>query len=204
MKKFLAVAAFASVLAFSSQTIFARGMGPGGGGNGFGGGPGYGPGMMFEELDLTDDQVDKIYKINMEYREKAWKDRIEHRKAIDKILTADQKKKLEDARKNRFNDGKKGDRKKKGKKDRRNDRRGMGMGPALDLSDDQLEKIHKINMEYADKFHKNRKNSDELKKLRESRIKDIEKVLTKEQLDQVNKFRKNNKGNRDCPYFPEY
>ena len=195
MKKILAVTAFAAVMAFSSQAIYARGMGGCGGGEGMG----YGPGMMFEDLNLTDEQADKIHKLNMEYRDKAWKDGTEHRKAIEKILTPDQKKKLDDARKNRNNDWKRGGGKHMGVKGYG---RGMMMGPALDLTDDQIEKIHKINIDYADKFHKNRKNTDELKKLRESRDSEIEKILTKEQLKQFKELR-DKRGNRDCPYYPE-
>jgi len=198
MKKLLTIAALAAAMAFSSQTIFARGMN----GCGYSGvGYGMGPGMMYEDLNLTDEQADKIHKLNMEYREKAWKDRVEHRKAVEKILTAEQKKKLEDARKNRGREWKKGD-KKRGKKYNRDNRRGMMMGPELDLTDEQIEKILKINSEYADKFHKNRKNADELKKLRESRDREIEKILTKEQLEKVKDFR-GKRGYGYCPYFPE-
>lgn len=198
MKKLLTIAALAAAVTFSSQIIYARGMN----GYGYSGAAcGMGPGMMFECLDLTDEQADKIHRLNMEYREKAWKDRIEHRKAVEKILTPEQKKKLEDARKNRGRDWNKGN-KKKGNKYNRDDRRGM-MGPGLDLTDEQIEKIHKINSEYADKFHKNRKNADELKKLRESRDREIEKVLTKEQLEKVKDFR-GKRGYGSCPYLPEY
>ena len=198
MKKFLTIAALAAGLAFSSQAIYAQGLG----GCGGGGGMGYGPGMMYDNLNLTDEQADKLYKLDREYREKARKDREEYRKAIDKILTPEQKKKIEDARNERhgrmMNGGKHG-----GKKYGDGDGRGMMMWPVLNLTDDQIEKIHKINMDYADKFHKNRKNADEVKKLRESRDKEIEKILTKEQLEQLKKFRENNTG-RNCPYFPEY
>ncbi|HPS58552.1 MAG TPA: hypothetical protein PK514_10650 [Spirochaetota bacterium] len=202
MKKLLTITATAAAVAILSTGLYARGMG----GEGFCGGPGngmgYGPGMMFEDLNLTDEQSDKIHKVNMEYREKAWKDRNEHRKAIEKILTPEQKKKLEDARKNRSRDWKKGDGKHNGKRDDKDYGRGMMMGPALDLTDDQIEKIHKINMDYEDKFYKNRKNADELKKLRESRDKDIEKIFTKEQIEQLKEFR-DKRGNKDCPYYPE-
>jgi Spy/CpxP family protein refolding chaperone len=199
MKKLLTIAALAAAVTFSSQIIYARGM------NGYGysgAGCGMGPGMMFECLDLTDEQADKIHKLNKEYREKAWKDRVEHRKAVEKILTPEQKKKREDARKNRGRDWKKGS-KKKGNKYNRDDRRGLMMGPGLDLTDEQIEKIHKINSEYADKFHRNRKNADELKKLRESRDREIEKVLTKEQLEKVKDFR-GKRGYGSCPYLLEY
>lgn len=199
MKKFLSIAALVAGIAFSSQVLYAQGMGPGGCGGA--GGMGYGPGIMYEDLNLTDEQADKIYKLDREFREKVWKDMPEHRKAIDKILTPEQKKKLEDARKEHFKRMSEGG-KHRGKKYGNNDGRGMMVGPALDLTDDQIEKIHKINMDYADKFHKNRKNADELKKLRDSRDKEIESVLTKEQLEQLKKIREK-QGDRYCPYFPE-
>lgn len=202
MKKLLAISAAVAAVAILSTGLYARGMGGGYcGGPGAGYGMGFGPGMMYEDLNLTDEQLDKIHKLNMEYREKAWKERDTHRKAIEKILTPEQKKKLEDAKKDRRNNWK-NEGKRKRMHDRYGDGRGMMMGAALDLSDEQIEKIHKINMEYADKFYKNRKNTDELKKLRESRDKDIEKILTKEQLEQFRELR-DNRGYRDCPYYPE-
>jgi Spy/CpxP family protein refolding chaperone len=198
MKKLLTVAAVTAAFALSSLTLYAQGMG-GCGGPGEGMGPGMGFLFMMEkELNLTDDQMDKIHKADMEFRDRQYQNMRDHRKAIDKILTDDQKKKLDDLRKK--GPARDGKRDGKGKYHDKEGKRGF-MQPGLDLTDDQVDKIHKINMDYADKFHKNRKNADELKKLRESRDKEIEKVLTKEQLEKIKEFRK--KSGRDCPYFPD-
>lgn len=206
MKKILTTAALAAVLALSSQGLFARGMGDRGCGDGDRCmGPGMGMNhlaMMEEYLNLTDEQADKIHKIDMEFRDKQYKSMKEHRKAIEAVLTDEQKKKMDDMWKN-------GPGKDRGDGDRRHDRKGkhnrddrpMMMHKLLDLTDDQVDKIHKINMEYADRFHKNRKNPDEIKKLQKSRIKDIEKVLTKEQMKKLEELREDKDGMRDCPLF---
>jgi len=196
MKKLATITALAAVLALGSAGLYARGGGPGFDGHG----TGYGPFMISEELKLTDEQADRIHKINMEYREKAWKDRVEHRKAIDKVLTDEQKKKLAEMKKKRPE-------KRADRKGRHHDKKGHIEGPGhmgfiyaeLELTDDQMDKIHRINMEYADRFHKNRNNPDGIKKLRDSREKDIEKIMTKEQLKKIKEFREK----RGCPYFPE-
>lgn len=201
MKKLLTVASFAAIMAFTSQMLYARG-GMGDRGPGDCMGPGMGMNhieMMEKYIDLTDEQADKIHKLDMEFREKAYQSRKDYMNAVDKILTAEQKKKLEEQmmkdHKARMNDRHKDN----DKKDRP-----MKMLPKeLNLTTEQIDKIHKTNMEYADKFHKNRKNNDEIKKLAENRNKDIEKVLTEEQIKKLKEFRNNNKGMRDCPFFPE-
>ncbi len=88
------------------------GGGPGGPGMGMGGGPGFHMGgQMFHHLDrmqyflgLTDKQVEKIFNINKDYMEKFFKNRKNfdaiqklresQRKDIESVLTAEQKKKL--------------------------------------------------------------------------------------------------------------
>lgn len=197
MKKLFFITATAAAIGLGSLSLYAQGMG-----NGGCGGPGIGPGMglnhlliLEKELNLTDDQADKIHKADMEFREKEYQLRRDHRNAIDKILTDDQKKKLAEMRKQGPDRGKKGKGKNKDMK------AGRYMWPALELTDDQADRIHSINMDYADKFHKNRKNPDELKKLMESREKEIEKVLTKEQIEKFRDFRGKSKGY--CPFFPD-
>ncbi len=74
---------------------------------------------------------------------------------------------------------------------------GYGAGPGyhgmmsdrLDLTDAQEQKIHRINKDYADKFFNARKDRDAFEKLRENHRKDVEKVLTKEQLEKLKDFR---------------
>jgi len=74
---------------------------------------------------------------------------------------------------------------------------GYGAGPGhhgmmsdrLDLTDAQEQKIHRINKDYADKFFNARKDRDAFEKVRENHRKDVEKVLTKEQLEKLNDFR---------------
>lgn len=67
-----------------------------------------------ESLDLTEDQVKKIFDIGTEYREKYFENRnnpeeikalrVEHRKAIEEVLTESQKEKFNNyyARKDKF------------------------------------------------------------------------------------------------------
>ena len=95
----------------------ARGMGTGPGG-GICGGPGMGMGQPFHHLDrmqyflgLSDEQVDKIYKIDRDYQDRYYQNRKnhdavqklreEHSKAILNVLTKEQKQKWEDFKKNR-------------------------------------------------------------------------------------------------------
>ncbi len=49
------------------------------------------------------------------------------------------------------------------------------------LTEKQIEKIHKINSEYREKFFKNRNNPDKLNTLREEQRKEIDSVLTDKQ-----------------------
>ncbi len=54
----------------------------------------------------------------------------------------------------------------------------------LGLTENQREKIHRINSRYREKFFQNRNNRDKLYTLREEQRKEIESVLTKEQKEQ--------------------
>jgi len=121
MKKALTILSIAAILAVAgTSSLMARGMGTGhGGGPGGGicGGPGMGMGQPFHHLDrmqyflgLSDEQVDKIYKIDREYQDKYYQNRknhdavqklrTEHSKAILNVLTKEQKEKWEDFKKN--------------------------------------------------------------------------------------------------------
>ena len=113
MRKAIITLSVITVMAFAAAEAFSQGWGRG---NGFCNGPGYGrgygyrggPGMsgrnidsMKYELDLTDNQIKKIFKLGSEFRGKYFENRnnrdkiqslrIEHRKAIENVLTAKQK-----------------------------------------------------------------------------------------------------------------
>ncbi len=93
----------AAVLVFTAPSVFARGNGQG---QAFerGAGPHMMQGQRFRDLDLSEAQQDKIFKISQEYRQKMYdsrKDpvkraelRAEHFKAVYAVLTAEQKAKL--------------------------------------------------------------------------------------------------------------
>lgn len=114
----------AGILAAASIQVFAQGWGPGYGrgwmhnGYGYGHGwmhNGYGPGYIHggygnidflkAELNLTDQQTEKIVKLESEFRNQYYKNRYDgdkiaalrenHRKEIEKVLTDEQKKKFD-------------------------------------------------------------------------------------------------------------
>lgn len=61
----------------------------------------------------------------------------------------------------------------------------------LGLSDEQADKIYKIDRDYSDRYYQNRKNYDAIEKLREEHKKAILKVLTKEQKEKWEDFIEN-------------
>ncbi len=192
----------------AGSALMARGMwggngGCGGPGYGMGGGPGFGMGMMADDLKLTEEQELKIHKINKDFADKFFearrdrdaldKVRENHRKEIEKVLTKEQLDKAKEFR---------GPHKGRGKGMMGNGdwRPGM-MHDYLKLTDEQAEKIHKINRDFHDKMFQNRKNQDEAEKLRDAHRKEIEKVLTKEQLEKFKEFRTNHRDMGYCPGF---
>lgn len=209
MKKIMLSIIALLLVAGGGSALMARGMmggntgGCGGPGYGMDGGPGFGMGMMYNDLKLTDDQELKIHKINKDYADKffeARKDRDafekvreSHRKEVEKVLTKEQLEKLNEYRGPHHGKGKRmmGD---------GNWRPGM-MHDYLKLTDDQAQKIHKINMDFHEKMFQSRNNPDELGKLRESHRKEIEKVLTKEQVEKLKDFRDHHRGMEGCPGF---
>jgi Spy/CpxP family protein refolding chaperone len=124
-KVLFTILALASVLA--TATVYAQGWGRdgdegyrGGRGRGCGNGFGYGYGRggfarldaMKEDLGLTDQQVKQIFDLGTKFREKAFENRkdinkldelrIEHRKAIEGVLTKDQLEKFNKIRNERY------------------------------------------------------------------------------------------------------
>lgn len=195
------------IVAGTGSALLARGMGYNGGGcpgygMGYNGGPGYN-GMMPGRLNLTEDQELKIHKINKDFadrffearkdREAFDKVRENHRKEIEKVLTKEQLEKVKEFRGPHHGRG-------KGMMRDGDWKPGM-MHSYLNLTDEQAEKIHRLNMDFHDRMFQSRKNSDELDKLRESHRKEFEKILTKEQVDKLKDFQKNHRGMGGCPGF---
>ncbi len=125
MKKSIIAVAILSILSLGGASVYAWGWGPGscrGQGPGWGQGPagGHGHGFsrlyfMKDYLGLSEEQLDKIAKIDSEYRYQYFKNRntsdkfdalrSEHRKAVESVLTDTQKKKWDEFYKNRANRG---------------------------------------------------------------------------------------------------
>ncbi|PKL17278.1 MAG: hypothetical protein CVV49_11955 [Spirochaetae bacterium HGW-Spirochaetae-5] len=61
----------------------------------------------------------------------------------------------------------------------------------FDLTNAQVDQIYKIDKDYMDKFHQNRKDADKIKDLREKHRSEIESILTPEQKVRWNEFSKN-------------
>jgi Spy/CpxP family protein refolding chaperone len=59
----------------------------------------------------------------------------------------------------------------------------------LGLTEEQIEKIHKINTKYREKFFRNRNNSEKHYSLRNEQRKEIESVLTKKQKEKFSDTR---------------
>jgi Spy/CpxP family protein refolding chaperone len=137
MKKGILTLAVVTLISITAAEAYSQGYGRGGRR-----GPGHGPGfhggcgmgkyvMMKEELGLTEKQVEKIFRIDTTYREKYFKNRtnrtkimeirVEHRKAIESVLTKKQKEK--------FNSFKRPGRRGYGKGPGRGQGRGPGYGP---------------------------------------------------------------------------
>jgi len=213
MKKIFFAALTLLLLSFSASSLYAQGMG-GCGEKGMPMGmqkPFHHLEMMQYMLDLTNAQVDKLYKIDKDYMDKFYQNRNDadkikdlkekQRAEIESILTAEQKTKWNEFKENHpmMKDGKQG----KGMQNKDCGRPGaMGTGgmPAghfimiqkdLGLSNDQLDKIYKIQKDYMDKFYQNRNDGDRVRELRRSQDAEIDKVLTAEQKTKLNEKKKN-------------
>ena len=90
----------ATAVVMSGTSLMARGYGKGDGNNGRGSGNGY----MYEQLNLSDAQQDKMFKISQDYRQKFYDNRdnpvklaelrAEKFKAMYAVLTKEQQAKL--------------------------------------------------------------------------------------------------------------
>jgi Spy/CpxP family protein refolding chaperone len=111
MKKGIIALSVLALVAITASSVYARGRGGCGmGGEGFGGNS-----YMQQELALTDAQHDKIFKISQEYRQKFYDNRkdnvklaelrAERIKAIDAVLTKEQKDKFASLQNNRYGRG---------------------------------------------------------------------------------------------------
>lgn len=215
MKKIIFTAFTLMVISLTSSGLFAQGMGMGGG---CGMGMGMGMHKPFQHLemlqytfDLTNAQVDKIYKIDKDYMDKFHQNRNnpdkirdlreKHDTEIESVLTAEQKVKWNDFRKNHPMRGKG-----KNYKDCPGFGQQDGAGPGrldmiqkdLGLSNEQADKIYKIHRDYMDKFYQNRHDGDKVRELRAKQDTEIENILTAEQKTKWNEFKKNHpkKGQR--------
>jgi len=217
MKKTLFIALSLMILSLTGSSLFAQGMGMGG--NGFGG-PGMGMGMgmhkPFQHLemlqyqfDLTNAQVDKLYKIDKDYMDKFYQNRNDadkikdlrekHRAEVESILTPEQKTKWNDFAKNHPMRGQ--GMKNKGMMNKDCPAFGLmgGMqGPHigilqkdLGLSDEQVDKIYKIHRDNMDKFYQNRNDGDKVRELKTKQDAEIENVLTAEQKTKWNELKNN-------------
>ncbi len=208
MKKIFFTILSLMILSLSASSLYARGMGKGMGA-GDCGGPGMGMNrpfqhleMLQDRLDLTNAQVDKIYKIDKEYMDKFYQNRKDddkikdlrekHLAEVESVFTAEQKVKWNDFKKDHPMNGKGMNRNKNQDRDCRAFGKGGGMFQKdLGLSDEQIDKIHKIHRDNMDKFYQNRKDSDKLKELRTKQDAEIKNVLTAEQKTKWKELRKN-------------
>ena len=217
MKKTLFIALSLMILSLTGSSLFAQGMGMGNGMGGKGcGGMGMGMQKPFHhlemlqyQLDLTNAQVDKLYKIDKDYMDKFYQNRNDadktkdlrdkHRAEVESVLTPEQKVKWNDFIKNHPMNG-------KGKNDKgMMDKNCPAFGPMggmngphlgmiqkdLGLSNEQVDKIYRIQRDNMDKFYQNRNDGDKVRELRTKQDAEIEKVLTPEQITKWNEFKKN-------------
>ena len=146
--------------------------------------------MMQDKCGLTDAQVDKMYNIHKDYMEKFHQNRNNPdkmkelkdkcREEMENVLTPEQKAKRDSFAKNKMKD-KRHD-KKHDKAARKGGHNGHGMmHNSLGLTDEQHDKIFKINKDYMDKCYQNRKDEKKIKELRDKHHSEIQSVLTPEQ-----------------------
>ncbi len=210
MKKIFFTLLSLMILSLSASSLYARGMGKGMNG-GDCGGPGMGMGMhkpfqhlgmLQDRLDLTNAQVDKIYKIDKDYMDRFHQNRKDadkikdlrdkHQAEIESILTPEQKVKWNDFKKDHPMRGEGMHKNGNQNKDCYASGPGGGMFQKdLGLSDEQIDRIHKIHKDNMDKFYQNRNDGDKVRELRTKQDAEIENVLTAEQKTKWNELKKN-------------
>ena len=159
-------------------------------------------GYMMRDLDISNDQANKIADIDAKYRELYYKNRgdydkinelrQEHRKEIDKVLNDSQRGRYDRMYENRWGGWGRGyGRRYMG--DYYGGGYGMGycsgiyssrdyMMEDLNLTDEQAKKIEDIDSKYRDMYYKNRSDYSKIDSLRLEHRKAIEKVLNPEQM----------------------
>ncbi|MCL2142626.1 MAG: hypothetical protein FWH46_07165 [Methanimicrococcus sp.] len=203
MKKTVFIALSLAVVSFAVLPLSAekKWKGNGGGECGYGmmGGQSFKHlNMMQSKLDLTNNQVDNLYKIQKDYMEKIYQNRNDADKVkelkgqcrteMESVLTSEQKAKWSNLAKDR-----KGDVKNK-KNERGAKKEGYHKDPmqnSLGLSNEQSDRIFKINRDYMDQFYQNRNNESKIKELRAKQIGEIQNVLTPEQRAKWDEMKKN-------------
>jgi len=160
---------------------------------------------MQEKLGLTDNQVDKMYKIHKDYMDKFYQnkdnpDKIKElreqcREEMKNVLTPEQKAKMDNFAKDKMKKGNDKDKKdkKKGKYANHGPKKG-GHGHFMDslgLSKEQSDKMFKIHKDYMDKFYQNRKDENKIKELHKQQMSEIQNVLTPEQKAKWEEMKKN-------------
>jgi Spy/CpxP family protein refolding chaperone len=152
---------------------------------------------MQDNLGLTNDQVDKMYKIHKDYMGKFYQNRNNADKVnelrnqcrgeMEKVLTPDQKAKWNNFANNKMRKDHGKDKKKGKDAVHHGEKKGghghyMGMMQnKLGLNNEQCDKIFKIHQDYMDNFYQNRKNENKIKELHAKQISEIQNVLTPEQ-----------------------
>ena len=154
--------------------------------------------VMQSKLDLTNNQVDRMYNIHKDYMDKIYQNRKDADKVkelkgqcrteIESILTSEQKAKWSNLVKDRKGDGKNKKNERGAKKDGYHK---DAMQNKLGLSDAQSDRIFKINKDYMDQFYQNRNNENKIKELCAKQIGEIQDVLTPEQKAKWDEMKKN-------------
>jgi Spy/CpxP family protein refolding chaperone len=202
MKKIVFIALSLTILSLAALPLSAEKKGKGDGECGYGMGV-HKPFMHFnkiqEKLGLTNDQVDKMYKIHKDYMEKIYQnrnnaDKIKElrdkcRGEMASVLTPEQKAKWDNFAKDKKVKKNKG-------KDKKNKKGGHGhhigmMQNKLGLSNEQSDKIFKIHKDYMDKFYQNRNDENKIKELHAKQISEIHNVLTPEQKAKCEEMKQN-------------
>ena len=157
--------------------------------------------MMQDKLGLTNDQVDKMYKIEKDYMDKFYQnrnnpDKIEELRnkrseEIKSVFTPEQNVKWNNFIKDREKGGKDGKKAAQGPQKGVHGCRMEMMQKKLGLSDEQSDKIFAIHKDYMDKFYQNRNNDDKIKELHAKFAGEIENVLTPEQKTKWDELKKN-------------